>query len=184
MALCLEGPRILLREITQDDAAALARYWTDNAEHLRPWQPAFGAEYRTETFWRSRIEAGSGAGKTTLRMAIHARAAPGKLAGLFTLQDIVLSPLWSAMLGYSVDKMHEGQGLIGEAVRLGVGQAFGALGLHRIYASYMVGNDRSARVLERAGFEREGVLRRLLRVEGVWQDHVQMSLIYDGWTDT
>lgn len=182
MALCLEGPRILLREITLDDAAALARYWTDNADHLRPWQPAFGVEYGTEAFWRVRIEAG--AGKTTLRFGIHLREAPVGLVGLFNLQDIVLSPLWSAMLGYSIGEAHEGQGLMGEAVGLGVDYAFGTLSLHRLYASYMVGNERSARVLERAGFQREGVLRQLLRVEGAWQDHVQMSLIYDGWKET
>jgi ribosomal-protein-alanine N-acetyltransferase len=182
MALCLEGPRILLREITLDDAAALARYWTDNANHLRPWQPAFGDEYGTEAFWRARIEASGG--KATLRFGIHLREAPVELVGLFNLQDIVLSPLWSAMLGYSIGEAHEGQGLMGEAVRLGVDHAFLRLGLHRLYASYMVGNERSARVLERAGFQREGVLRQLLRVEGAWQDHVQMSLIHDGWKET
>lgn len=182
MSLCLEGPRILLREITEDDAAALARYWTDNAEHLRPWQPMFGPEYGTEAFWRARIEAT--AGRTTLRFGVHTRAAPGQLVGLFNLQDIVLSPLWSAMLGYSIDKAHEGQGIMSEAVRAGVDYAFGLLGLHRLYASYMVGNERSGRVLERAGFEREGVLRKLLRVNGVWQDHVQMSLIHDAWHET
>lgn len=184
MALCLEGPRILLREITADDAAALARYWTDNAEHLRPWQPAFGPEYGTEAFWRTRIAGHAGARKMTLRFGVHARATPGELVGLFNLQDIALSPLWSAMLGYSIAKAHEGQGLMGEAMRLGVDYAFSQLGLHRLYASYMEGNERSARVLERAGFAREGKLRKLLRVEGVWQDHVQMSLIHDGWIET
>jgi len=182
MALCLEGPRILLREIAEDGAAALARYWTDNAAHLRPWQPMFGPEYGTEAFWRARIEATSG--KTTLRFGVHTREAASKLVGLLNFQEVVLSPLWSAMLGYSIDKAHEGQGLMSEAVRAGVDYAFGPLGLHRLYASYMVGNERSGRVLERAGFEREGVLRKLLRVEGVWQDHVQMSLIHDAWPET
>ena len=58
-----------------------------------------------------------------------------------------------------------------DAVRTLVAHAFGSMRLHRIEAACIPGNARSIRVLEKAGFEREGLLRSYLRIDGVWQDH-------------
>ncbi len=58
-----------------------------------------------------------------------------------------------------------------DAVRTLVVHAFETMRLHRIEAACIPGNVRSIRVLEKAGFEREGLLRSYLRINGVWQDH-------------
>ena len=66
-----------------------------------------------------------------------------------------------------------------EAVRAAVGFGFDALHLHRLEAATMPNNAASVRVLERNGFRREGFARRLLKINGVWEDHVLHALLFD-----
>jgi len=54
---------------------------------------------------------------------------------------------------------------------------FDAMQLHRIMANYRPENERSARLLARLGFEKEGEARAYLRINGVWADHVLTALI-------
>jgi ribosomal-protein-alanine N-acetyltransferase len=64
-----------------------------------------------------------------------------------------------------------GKGIMTEAVDLVVGHAFDTLLLHRVEAACIPGNAPSARVLEKAGFLREGLLHSYLRICGEWHDH-------------
>lgn len=54
---------------------------------------------------------------------------------------------------------------------------FRELGLRRIGANVMPRNRRSLRVLEKNGFENEGLSKYYLRINGVWEDHVHMVKI-------
>jgi ribosomal-protein-alanine N-acetyltransferase len=53
------------------------------------------------------------------------------------------------------------------------------LQLHRVEAACIPDNIRSIRVLEKAGFQREGLLRSYLRINGAWQDHYLYARISD-----
>jgi ribosomal-protein-alanine N-acetyltransferase len=64
-----------------------------------------------------------------------------------------------------------------EAVNLVIPYAFDRLGLHRIEAACIPDNRRSIRVLEKARFTREGLLRSYLRINGSWQDHYLYALV-------
>lgn len=59
-----------------------------------------------------------------------------------------------AELGYWVGRPFWGRGYASEAARLALDVAFGALGLEEVYAHVLTRNPASARVLEKAGFER------------------------------
>jgi ribosomal-protein-alanine N-acetyltransferase len=67
------------------------------------------------------------------------------------------------------------------AVAVVVEHAFEALGLHRVMANYLPENTRSARLLQRLGFETEGVARRYLLIAGEWRDHVLTARVNDAW---
>ncbi len=53
--------------------------------------------------------------------------------------------------------------------------AFKELDLNRIMANYMPVNTRSADLLNRLGFSQEGLARKYLKINGVWEDHVLTS---------
>jgi len=65
----------------------------------------------------------------------------------------------SAMLGYELAKPYWGQGLTTEAIKEVVRYCHDELQLHRLEAWVFDGNAASAKVLENAGFSREGILR-------------------------
>jgi ribosomal-protein-alanine N-acetyltransferase len=44
-------------------------------------------------------------------------------------------------------------------------------------ANYMPENERSANLLKKLGFEREGFARSYLKIAGRWRDHVLNSLL-------
>lgn len=81
-------------------------------------------------------------------------------AGHIQLMQVV-QPLGQAMVGYSLASAARGKGYMTRAVKLLVDWAFANTALHRIVAGTDVSNTASHRVLERAGFAREGVQREL-----------------------
>jgi ribosomal-protein-alanine N-acetyltransferase len=49
--------------------------------------------------------------------------------------------------------------------------AFSDLKLHRLEAGVMPRNTASTRVLEKAGYLREGLMKQNMLVNGTWEDH-------------
>jgi RimJ/RimL family protein N-acetyltransferase len=68
-------------------------------------------------------------------------------------------------LGYWLFAEARGRGIATRAVEAVVDHAF-SNGIYRVEAHVRVGNAASERVLERAGFEREGIKQRFLRHQG------------------
>ncbi|XP_030543431.1 uncharacterized N-acetyltransferase p20-like [Rhodamnia argentea] len=79
-------------------------------------------------------------------------------------------------LGYVLGSGYWGRGIVTEAVRMAVAEVFGERPeLERVEATVYVENKASQRVLEKAGFTREGVLRKYMVVKGRTRDVVMFS---------
>ena len=76
-------------------------------------------------------------------------------AGIFRWAD---GPEPAAEIGYDLAPAWWGRGLMAEALVAIVDYAFGMLGLVRLEAWVLDGNDRSCRTLERTGFRHTGLL--------------------------
>ncbi|HSM68108.1 MAG TPA: GNAT family protein, partial [Xanthomonadales bacterium] len=62
-----------------------------------------------------------------------------------------------------------------------IDHAFNGMGLHRLEADTDPANTGSLRLLERLGFQREGLFRQRWRVYGQWQDSVMLGLLKPDW---
>ena len=80
----------------------------------------------------------------------------------------------SAFLGYKMDAEYQNKGYMTDAVRLVVRYAFETLGLHRLEANIMPRNAASLRVVKKNGFVAEGLARKYLKINGIWEDHIHM----------
>lgn len=87
---------------------------------------------------------------------------------------------FTAELGYWLGEPFWGRGIMTEAVRRFTEWAFENLEVHRIYASIFDGNDASVRVLEKAGFQREGRQRAAVFKNGRILDQLLYAKIKDG----
>jgi RimJ/RimL family protein N-acetyltransferase len=70
-----------------------------------------------------------------------------------------------------------GKGYATEAIKLIVDFGFDVLSLHRLQAGIISGNDSSAKVLERNGFIKEGILKEKFLVDEAYRDHIVYGLI-------
>jgi len=103
-------------------------------------------------------------------------AATGDFAGNVQLVNIS-PPIGQAMLGYSMTPRYRGRGFATRAVRLLADWAFEATPLVRLVAGTAAENTASQRVLEKAGFTREALLRKLLPgADGTRHDDVEWVL--------
>ena len=109
------------------------------------------------------------------------RCDDGALLGAINLTEIVRGSFQSGYLGYYIGAPYAGQGYMTEALQLMLRLAFQKLGLHRIEANVQPGNLASLRLLQRAGFRREGYSPRYLKIAGRWRDHERWAILADEW---
>jgi ribosomal-protein-alanine N-acetyltransferase len=97
-------------------------------------------------------------------------AIDGQVCGGIALDMKVDANHNQAELGYWLAEPYWGRGIITEAVRLLTHYAFENLGLIRVQAGVFSRNTASMRVLEKAGYVKEGIMRNALIKKGVVMD--------------
>ena len=75
-----------------------------------------------------------------------------------------------------------GKGIAGEASKLMINYGFTELNLHKIYAGVFTPNKRSLRVFQKLGFEKEGVLKEEMYIDGQYHDVHRFALFKRDWT--
>ncbi len=86
-----------------------------------------------------------------------------------------------AEVGFALAASAWGQGYATEAVARLIEHAFGDMELHRLGADLDPRNEPSLRLLERLGFQREGLLRERYHLAGEIQDSLIMGLLRREW---
>ena len=99
-----------------------------------------------------------------------------QLVGCINLSEIVRGAFESAYLGFYAFEPHAGKGLMKQALRLVMIEAFTTLGRHRLEANIQPGNERSRRLVESVGVREEGFSPRDLKIGGGWRDHVRYAV--------
>jgi ribosomal-protein-alanine N-acetyltransferase len=165
---------IRLRLLAEGDLPELVRAYTENREHLAPWDPVRSESFFTDEGQREIIERhlGQMADGTMLPLVLEdaADGAP-RIIGRATLTGIEHGPYQNARLGYWIAHSHTGRGIMGRAVSAVTVIARDTLGLHRLEASTLPHNTASQRVLLRNGFTQIGLAPQYLQIAGAWQDH-------------
>jgi ribosomal-protein-alanine N-acetyltransferase len=176
--LTLEADRIKLIIPMERDAVRRLQFEVENREHLRLWEPV-----REETFYtldtvRQRIRSNLQdfmAGTACCFSVVDKRS--NTIVGNCNFSNIIRGSFQACHLGYAIARSHEGKGIMFEAASAGIDYMFTQRKLHRVMANYIPHNARSAQLLTRLGFEREGYAKAYLKINGAWEDHVLTALI-------
>jgi RimJ/RimL family protein N-acetyltransferase len=172
-----QGGRVRLAGLTPDDLPTLAAWHEDagfqRLYDARPARPKAPAELSQ---WLERLPDD----KRTFTFAVrplHGNA----LIGTLELDGII----WAhgvCWLGIAIgDRANWGKGYGYEAAQLGLGFAFQELNLHRVQATVFSYNARSIALLEKLGFQREGVYREFLQRDGKRHDMILYGLLSHEW---
>jgi ribosomal-protein-alanine N-acetyltransferase len=177
--------RLVLRPPRTADVPRMRAALRKNTDHLRPWSVASipGEDPASLTtvsraVLRHRREWKTG---QTYVFLISAREQEGTVIGRIALGGILRGAFQNAYLGYWIDEDHQNRGLMTEAVHAATAFAFQVAGLHRVQAAVMPRNAPSQRVLEKAGYRREGLAHRYLCIAGSWEDHVIFAMTNEEW---
>jgi len=111
----------------------------------------------------------------SLAIVVDGRASGG--VGLQPMTDVNRR---SAEIGYWLGAAYWGRGIATEAVALVTDWAFGAHGLLRIFAQPFAANLASRRVLEKAGYQLEGTMRRSAVKDGEIRDQCLYARLSPG----
>ena len=171
----LLGTLTTLRPWRQSDAPALVKY-ANNPNVARQLRDRFPHPY-TAADARQFIQAiGPARPTTTFAIVLDGEAVGG--TGFSPGADV---ERFSAEVGYWLGEPFWGRGITVEAVRLLSTYAFDTCGMLRLFALPFADNTQSIRVLEKAGYTREAILRASSVKHGVVRDQALYALINNGW---
>ncbi|WP_328526486.1 GNAT family N-acetyltransferase [Kribbella sp. NBC_00359] len=163
--------RLTLRRFTTADAEAFAAYRSDpDIARYQSWDaplPLAEAVQKVEEF------------------AQGDPAAPGWFQYAVDLDGVLIGDLglnldenlMQAELGFTLASAYQGRGYATEAVRGLLDDVFIERKLHRVSAECDARNTASARLLERVGFEQEGLRLSNSWFKGEWTDDLLFGLL-------
>jgi len=177
-AQVVRGRGVWLRPAVMGDYAPWAELRARSRDHLTPWEPVWQRDELSRSAFRRRVRHYQREAREDLGYAfLIFRDVDDRLLGGLTLSNVRRGVTQAAVLGYWLGEPFVQQGYMTAAVGAIDGFAFDELHLHRLEAATMPNNAASIRVLERNGFRREGIARRLLKINGMWEDHVLHALV-------
>lgn len=160
----LVGTRCTVRRFIAADAECLAAVANDRRIWLQ-LRDLFPHPYHRADAENYIARVASADPPLSLAIVVDGRAVGG--VGLQPMTDVNRR---SAEIGYWLGAAYWGRGIATEAVTLVTDWAFGAHGLLRIFAQPFAANLASRRVLEKAGYELEGTMRRSAVKDGEIRD--------------
>jgi len=86
-------------------------------------------------------------------------------------------------IGYSLAPTERGKGYCTEAVRIILDYLFLSKDVMRVQACTDLRNLASQKVLEKAGFKKEGTMRKYLFIRGEWRDACLFSILREEWKE-
>jgi RimJ/RimL family protein N-acetyltransferase len=166
----LNTGRLRLRPITQDDAPAVFAQYAADPQATRFLTFVTHQSLNTvEAFVQRCVEENARGQSATYAVEELKGAAFIGVVSL-TIED------HRCGLGYVLGRRYWGKGYMTEIVRAVADWALSQPFIHRVWAVADIDNIASARVLEKSGFEREGILKR-------WSLHPNISPIpRDCWS--
>ncbi|HVE68967.1 MAG TPA: GNAT family N-acetyltransferase [Solirubrobacteraceae bacterium] len=171
----VRGPTLTLRYAGPEDAAAMFELARD-PEVTRFFAWRYERPEEAEA-WVAGLPARREAGVLLDFLVVHPDHGAVGVTGLSELARRDRR----ATVGTWLGRAHWGTGVNRESKALIAAAAFGRLGLERLTAYTSTGNPRSQSALARAGFVREGVLRRFHRHPSGVHDVVVFGLLRSDW---
>jgi [ribosomal protein S5]-alanine N-acetyltransferase len=169
--------RLLLREISVDDAAALARIQSDpEVARYQSYEPR--SVEQAATYIATCLADGALEPRRLWELAID-RADTGQFVG--RVGCTLDAPGHEASIWYEIDPACWRVGFATEAAHSLLALLFDEVGVHRVIADIDPRNAGSARVAERLGMRREAHFLENALIRGVWVDTWIYGLLRREW---
>jgi [ribosomal protein S5]-alanine N-acetyltransferase len=171
--LTLPAGDLTLRVPLKRDYQPWAEIRRRSEAFLRPFEPTWPEDDLTQRAFETRISHYHAQIRLDQAYPFFIFLTPSQtLIGGITLREVRRANCNSATLGYWLGAAYARKGLMTRALTATCNFAFTKLRLERLEAACLPENRASIRVLEKAGFEREGYARAYLAIAGMRRDHL------------
>jgi RimJ/RimL family protein N-acetyltransferase len=161
----LEGKNVNLKVVEKEDIPLIAE-WLNNPEVFGEYNPLVQHSKMELEQWYDQLSAEG-------KWFFVEKKDGTKVGEIHHLKDMEI--------GYGLIPSERRKGYCTEAVTIIVDYLFLSKEIVRIYALTNVGNLASQKVLEKAGFKKDGVFRKSLFVRGEWRDRYLYSILREEW---
>jgi RimJ/RimL family protein N-acetyltransferase len=168
----LEGKTVNLRVVEKEDLPLVAE-WFSNPEFFSVYTPLLQM---------SKADLEKGYEKRSLeRTDFLIEKKDGSKIGY--IQHFTHPAVERLEIGFSMIPSERGKGYCTEAVRIMIDYLFLSRDKARIQAQTETGNLASQKVLEKAGFNKEGTMRKCDFSRGEWKDAYLYSILREEWKE-
>ena len=169
----LEGKTVNLRVMEKEDLTLLLE-WMNN--------PKFMGEFLPLTQWsRTELEKAGQVDPFEMKWFFIEKKDGSKIGYIFHFNMLHITMGKLLEIAYALLPSERGKGYCTEATQLMVDYLFLSMDVSRVQAIISIGNKASERVLEKAGFTREGTIRR--HVRGARRDAYLYSILREEWKE-
>lgn len=176
----LKNSRVLLRVARPEDWAEWASLREKSYSFLKPWEPTWAASALDEIPFQRRLlrqEEDRKAGTAHAFLIFDSQN--NQMVGGLNLTNIRRSVVQSGTVGYWIGAPFIRQGYMSAALSLLIRFSFEKIGLHRLEAACLPRNTASRALLQKVGFQEEGLARGYLMINEAWEDHLLFGLLRD-----
>jgi len=166
----LEGKNVNLRVEEKEDMKLVAE-WLNNPDYFGEYNPLM-QESRTE------LEKRYDQMPPEIKWFIIEKKDGSKIG---SVGHFLVGKLFE--IGYAIIPSERGKGYCTEAVRIIVDYMFLSKDIVRIQAHIDPRNKASQKVAEKAGFKREGTIRKSFFTKGEWRDMLLYSILREEWKE-
>ncbi|MCI4354192.1 MAG: GNAT family N-acetyltransferase [Thermoplasmata archaeon] len=175
----IANDRISLRPVRDEDWGAIERWGSDREGLWGPYQ-RFQLDHLPrlrESYDRTRLLS-----RESALLLVEPREGGGPVGFVrYAMQGFPDEDCPYPDIGVGIAPEARGKGYATEAIRLLVGYLFDGYPVERIAATTDVENAPAQRAMERLGFVREGILRRVSFRDGRWVDMCVYAVLRDAW---
>ena len=173
-----KGENVILRPPDYKDWKSWSSLKEKNKRYLKPWEPTWSPNELERSSFVKRV-------RYFEKLALDDNAYSflifeknnNNLIGEININNVQRGVVQSCSIGYWICETKMGKGLMSESIKLIKEFIFDELNLHRVEAACLPRNERSLKTLEKNNFCIEGLVRKYLKINGKWEDHLLLSCI-------
>ena len=174
-----ETERLIMRILRPDSAPKVLDFYMRDREIFERYEPDRMQDFYTIYHQKNllKCEYNLAFKLQTVRYYVFRKEDPRTIIGTVCFHDIKKAFYCSCELGYKFSSAFWHYGYATEAIMKGLQVMFAETGMHRVNAWVLPENLPSIRLLERIGFEAEGICRGMLYMHGQWRDHIHYAIL-------
>lgn len=180
-----ETPRLLLKVLHTDATEKVLEFYEENKAQFEPYELTRPKNFYTLKYQNASLayEYDQILKQKGLRLWIFPKEDPEQIIGCISFSNIAKGPFQSAIFGYKMHHSYQKQGYCYEACKKALSIIFNDYHLHRIEAKILPENVPSIKLIEKLGFQFEGIEYECAQVNHVFRDHYRFSLLQPNFSE-